>query len=165
MNTFFLKGMVGTMRRKSALSIALTAVIISVVLLSGSLSVRAGPPVEYSCPAVSCVRNICTQELHEPQRNTAVWDISDDAISDMAALTAENGKSSENSQQISRFEMKSAAAAGTGSFELFRQKGRSGNDDWVFLVCGIGLIAAAIVIFAVTICTGRRTKKKRSKGK
>ncbi len=155
------------MRRKSALSMALTAVIISVVLLSGSLSVRAGRPGEYSGPAVLYVRSVYTQQaLYEPQRNTAVPDISDDAISDMTALTAENEKSSEqNSQQTSRFEMKSAAAAGTGSFDLFRQKGRNGNDDWVFLVCGIGLIAAAIVIFAVTICTGRRTKKKRSKGK
>lgn len=101
-------------------------------------------------------------EPYTPPRDTSSLDISDYELSDVETLTSQDWEALKQAQQeASRFEMDPTPTANKSAFDKLKQESKGGNDDWVYLVIGIGLIVAgAAAIFAV-IWTSWRTKRYR----
>ena len=107
--------------------------------------------------------DVSDSEPMEPERDTSALDISDYEMSDVETLTSQDWEDLKKAQQeTSHFEMNPTPTTNhtNSAFDKMKKESTGGNDDWIFLVWGIGLIvlgAAVIIIVAVSVI---RTKKK-----
>ena len=93
---------------------------------------------------------------------TSALEISGYEVSDNKTLTSEDWEALKNGQQGSHLELKPTAASAktTNAFSKLKQDSRGGNDDWIYLASGIGLIGAGAAAIGVIIFTTVRAKKK-----
>ena len=107
--------------------------------------------------------NATDEESYAPPRDTSALDISDYELSDVETLTSRDWEELKRAQQeTSHFEMDpTPTTQKSGAFERLKQDGRGGNDDWLYLAWGIGLIVLGVAAIVAVVLTSRYTKRKK----
>ena len=98
----------------------------------------------------------------EPDRDTSALEISDYEMSDTQTLTSQDWEDLKKGKQTSQLELKSNTTQQTNTaFSKLKEESKGGNDDWIFLAIGIGLIAAGLIAAGYVIYTVVKARKLR----
>ena len=101
-------------------------------------------------------------EEPELDRDTSALEISDYEMSDTQTLTSQDWEDLKKGKQTSQLELKSNTTQQTNTaFSKLKEEGKGGNDDWIFLAIGIGLIAVGLIAAGYVIYTVVKARKLR----